>query len=419
LPPTLAHAVVALASFPSLVKESLLELYRWKISEPTRLLIERPPERSHRVRLFPAPEDSGYLLFSGVRPTERQAIIQLIRVSDGEVLAKWIPDWRIIGARVTDKKFMQLGSLLSIQAIHPFLLTNGDVIFNVGAALIRQSPCVGAPVWVLDEYAHHSIERAGKSEIWVASYSMEGFADNEWLRMRVKDDAIAKVSEDGKLLERRSFVKILRENGLGALVLGTAGLRLQDDPIHINQIKQAQRTTQYWNEGDLLISSRHLSTVFLYRPATNTIVWYKTGPWMNQHSVDFLGDRQLYVFDNHVFGGAPASQPFVTEGGINRVLVFSFETGAVTEPYEKLLADARPATMTGGRAQILPDGGLFIEETESGRLLRFKEGRMMWSLINDYDDERVGLGGWSRYLTAEEAEEPLKALRTRGCPATR
>jgi hypothetical protein len=79
------------------------------------------------------------------------------------------------------------------------------------------------------------------------------------------------------------------------------------------------------------------------------------------------------------------------------------------------LSSARPVTLTEGRAQILHDGGLFVEETNYGRLLRFSEDALLWTLINDYDARRIGLLSWSRYLSAEEVRAPLKALAEKDC----
>jgi hypothetical protein len=137
---------------------------------------------------------------------------------------------------------------------------------------------------------------------------------------------------------------------------------------------------------------------------------------MNQHSVDFVDAQRISVFSNNVVSGAPNKEhSFLKKNDINRVYVFDFETNQVSQPYEKLLAEAKPMTLTEGRAQLLPDGGLFIEESNYGRQLRFTKDKLLWSRVNDYDDKRIGVVSWSRYLTAEEASEPLKALAAMQC----
>ena len=97
------------------------------------------------------------------------------------------------------------------------------------------------------------------------------------------------------------------------------------------------------------------------------------------------------------------------------MMVYDFDTKEVTQPFATLLAEARPRTITEGRARLLPDGGLFLEETNNGRQLRFTKDHLLWSRVNDYDDKHIGLVSWSRYLTAEEARVPLQALAKRKC----
>ncbi len=282
--------------------------------------------------------------------------------------------------------------------------------------MVRLDLCSTEPEWVLDKVMHHSNEIAldGVS-IWTPAVSDAYFADNLKLKNQLRDDSLARVSLNRQMLENRSFSKILIDNGLRELLLGTSGMSFQGDPIHINQISVAHKDTAYWMRGDLLISARHLSTVFLYRPSTGKIVWHQQGPWMNQHSARFVDDDRISVFSNNVYGGAPTSQTFVKPGDINRVFVYDFGAKRVTEPFAKLLEEAKPITMTEGRAEILPDGGLFIEESSFGRHLRFTKGQLLWSRVNDYDESRIGIVSWSRYLTQKAAKKPLAAIAARHC----
>lgn len=417
-----AQLIIDVAEFPALVTTAFQELRSRMAGEPLPLLLSRKEiEKPYWVRRFPAPDDTGYLLFSGIDKAAKQADVKLIRIADGEVIARWEPDWQQIHEQTTDKKFIAKGSAYSLLAIHPLLLDDGDIIFNhTSGSLVRMNHCSSRPLWLLNEPIHHSIEldETG-SAIWVPSISQDGFADNKRLQERVRDDALSHVSLDGKLIEKRSFVRILRDNGLQALLLGMSGFGVNDDPIHLNEIRAAQQDSRYWKRGDLLISARHLSTIFLYRPSSNKIIWYQTGPWMNQHSVDFVDDHRISVFDNNVIGGPATSRDtsFIGASDINQLLVYDFETDNISQPFSALLAEARPDTITAGRARLLPDGGLFLEENNYGRIMRFSKDRLMWSLVNDYDDARIGVLAWSRYLTAEEARLPVQSLTNRKCAA--
>jgi len=414
-----SHILIAIADFPMLVHTAVQEVRSMLKGEPLPLLMDRKAtEQPDWVRHFPEPEDTGYLLFSGVDAATKRADVQLIKISDGTVVARWQPDWSAIMGQITTNKYTPLGSQYAARALHPLLLDDGDIVFNHLDFIARISSCRSKPIWLLNEPMHHSneLDETGKA-IWTPSISQDGFADNPWLQERVRDDALAHVSTDGRLIERLSFVRILRENGLQSMLMGTSGFVLNEDPIHLNEIKAASRDSRYWKRGDLLVSARNLSTLFLYRPSTNKIIWYQTGPWMNQHSVDFVDDHRISVLNNNVVSGPNIFKEgmFVNSRDTNQVMVYDFDTGQISQPFAALLAQARPRSSTGGRARILPDGGLFVEENNFGRLLRFTKDRLLWAFVNDYDDKRIGVVAWSRYLTAEEASIPLRALEKRKC----
>ena len=414
-----AEMVIAVAEFPSLIKTAFEEFSF--SGDPTGLLLDRKAtEEANWVRRFPAPDDRGYLLFSGVDPVAKKSLVQLIRIADGHVVAQWNPDWTVINDKTSGSKWKPKGSITRLMAVHPLLLADGDIVFNTGAALVRLSVCSSTPVFVIDQVMHHSLELdENGSAIWGPSLVQNGLTENTYLNNAIRDDSLAHVSLDGRVLENRSFTRILLDNGLQAILLGHFGVAFNFDPIHLNQIQVAKSDGRYWLRGDLLISARHMSTLFLYRPSTNKIIWHQTGPWMNQHSVDFVGDHSISVFNNNVVTSLPKGHEFITPSDTNHVMVYDFETKQVTEPFAALLAAARPLSIYGGRARLLPDGGLFFEETDTGRHLRFTSDHLLWSRVNDYDAKRLGLVSWSRYLTADEARWPLKALSTRQCPPTK
>ena len=119
--------------------------------------------------------------------------------------------------------------------------------------------------------------------------------------------------------------------------------------------------------------------------------------------------------NNSILRELPVESDFLTPASINEVMVYDFDTNEISQPYKSLLEAARPRTVTQGRARILPDGGLFLEETDNGRILRFSRDRLLWSFVNDYDDKHLGALAWSSYLTADEVRKPLAALAALGC----
>jgi hypothetical protein len=405
--------VISFAEFPVLVRNSFVAVLSLLSADPLHLLIDKKgSEKPSWVRKFPAADDPGYLLFSGADRKKRQSLVMLIRVSDGSTIVQWTPDWKAI------YRAAGLGEdeLKHAQAIHPLLMDNGDIVFNtMGSLLIRLTPCSTNPAWVLHVPATHSNELDPAGNIWTieTDNSPTDFPQFKQLKGGYTDNALLLVSPSGRIIRKISFSRVLHDNGLDALLFGANGDRPNVDPLHLNEVQPAYSDSKYWKSGDLLISSRNLSTIFLFRPSTGQVIWHQTGPWLNQHSAQFVDGHRISVFDNHTF---PTSDTgFLPRSDSNHVIVHDFETGTDSEPFSRLLAEARPMTLSEGRAQLLPDGGLFLEETNLGRILRFTKERLLWSYVNDYDSGRIGVLAWSRYLSAGEAKKTVTALQLNRC----
>ena len=77
----------------------------------------------------------------------------------------------------------------------------------------------GRPRWILNKSLHHSIEMGPDGDLWTLSTATDAFADNAWLGKWIRDDAVAQVSPEGRLINRWSFVRTMMDNGLHALLL--------------------------------------------------------------------------------------------------------------------------------------------------------------------------------------------------------
>ena len=88
-------------------------------------------------------------------------------------------------------------------------------------------------------------------------------------------------------------------------------------------------------------------------------------------------------------------------------------TASASYVRDPAMAGIKLRSLTEGRVQPLADGGLFVEETNVGRHLRFSATKLMWSRINYYDARRIGLVTWSRYLTSQEGEALARAVASR------
>lgn len=415
IPQPLETMTTTLAEAPSLIKQATLTVRDVITGRPSPLLIAKEGVvQSDWKHQFPAPGDDGYLLLSGLSSQENQSIVQLIRIADGHVMAKWVPDWNYIHTRMGSHRWALKGSLNASRAIHPLLLNDGSLIFHNNTGLVRQPLCSSTPSWVLNHPYHHSIELSTNgNSVWVASVSENFSVNHPALKKKLRDDTLAEVSLDGHVVQSLSFSKILNDNNLTAHLLGSTGFVMNDDPIHINQITPASTKTLYWERGDLLISARHLSSIYLYRPSTGKIIWHQQGPWLNQHSAYFFKDHAITIFGNDVYGAALAS-PFLYTEKHNQVYMHEFATGNTKKMYPERLHQVKPQSITEGRAQVLEDMSVFIEETNNARLLKIDpQGKLQWSYINTYDKDHLGAIAWSRYISRKEMERTIqpKALK--------
>ena len=67
-----------------------------------------------------------------------------------------------------------------------------------------------------------------------------------------------------------------------------------------------------------------------------------------------------------------------------------------------------PITLRELQVQVLPDSGLFIEETNYSQHLYFTKDEFVWSRVDDFNSCRIGSLSWSPYLTTEDASILLK-----------
>ena len=139
--------------------------------------------------------------------------------------------------------------------------------------------------------------------------------------------------------------------------------------------------------------------VLLYRPSSNKIIWKGTGPFFHQHDVNILNDYSISVFNNNskYFAGGNVVD------GHNEVITYNFKTNEYSSYLKNSLINNDVRTITEGRSEILPNGNLFIEETNYGRTLYFNtDGSLRWTHINIADNGEIYYVGWSRILYNEK-----------------
>jgi len=265
--------------------------------------------------------------------------------------------------------------------------------------------------WGIKGSFHHSIEQDPYGNFWVPSVIRSASYDKD-VFVGYRDNAITNVSSDGKVLFKKSVSKILEENGYRGLLFGAGSY--DQDAIHLNDIQPAHYSTEYWEKGDLLVSIRNRSAIFLYRPSTDKIIWLKTGPWINQHDPDYIGQSKISLFGNDMVRGIGKLGQHLMDGH-NNIYLLDLADGSVFTPYSEVLKEFDVRSLMGSRQERLENGDVFVEETKHGRLLRVSSKQVIWEFTVKIDEDTVGLGNWSRYLTKEQVRDILPVLEGANC----
>ena len=168
--------------------------------------------------------------------------------------------------------------------------------------------------------------------------------------------------------------------------------------------------SDYWKKGDVFVSLRNISMVFLYRPSENKILWYRQEPWVFQHDIDILSNSKISIFDNNldIFTKSKVD-------GFSSIVIFDFKNNSVSRPFDEAFKKNNVQTLTGGLHTILENGDAFVELTDAGRLIRIdKDGNIKWEYINRASDNKIYLLNWSRFYDNLD-EKFLNKIKNKNC----
>lgn len=347
--------------------------------------------------------DDGFLLISRYSKQHKQTIVDLFDIHRQRVIHTWVPDLDAI-FKATPSFSNGINTRAAYRTQHPLLMPNGDIVTGSGEGpLVRLNLC-GKPVWSIDRHFHHSLELDAKGNIIAASVTPRTELVNG---IKVRDDGIAVISPEGKWINEYSLSQIFLDNQLDALLFGV-GI-FEEDRFHLNDVQPLRGKAA--DEG-LLLSIRNLSTVALFKPETGKIEWLKTGPWLNQHDAEDLGNGWVSIFGNQFIRGP---EKFYKEDR-SEIFLYQPKTGQIKTPFRQVLEDEKIRTAYEGRAQILDNGDAFVEETLRFRLMRISEQKLRWVYVNNLTANTGGALHWSRYLPKGSlSPELLRHLGDKKC----
>jgi len=292
------------------------------------------------------------------------------------------------------------------QDIHgSLLLSGGDVVFNLPyVGMVRLNAC-GDVRWTLTEGNHHSISQDHEGAFWVPGVRSEPSARSDQYPdgfpgldgKKVWLDRILKVSREGEVLRDINVLDVIYENDLERYFPKTLGgkrptpEKLPVDITHLNDVEplspsQAQAYPLF-EAGDLLVSLRSLSLVFVFDPETMKVRWHASEPFIYQHDPGFLGEGWIVVVDNN-YELTPYNVPSKrgTMLGGNRIVGLRPHTHS-TEVWFPTEHSDRIYTHVRGKWQQLGNGNLLLTEASAGRAIEVNpDGRLVWEWIHEPPD---------------------------------
>jgi len=368
--------------------------------EPARKIEISGPAKSGRFYIYDETfRDNGYLLISRYSFEHKQVIVELLLLSNLTIMHQWIPPIsKILELDGLPESEKETNSISGYRMQHPFLLDDGSIVFHSGDGALVRLDKKSDIVWIIPRILfHHSIEMGADGNLYVPVVVPKDNAYH-YIDDVFREEGYAIVSPDGALVKIVTIFRILVENGYRGIVLGRP--TLGTDPFHLNDVQPIVKDAGLLRTGDIAMSMRHNSTVLVYRPIEDKILALSVGPWLAQHDVSPLPNGNLSVFNNEYIMDQrfnSLKRPF------SSIVIWDPLSNFFTEPYNHVLKNFKVYTASQGRARILPNGDAYIEESNSGRLLRVSSKQPRWTYINFNEDETItGAIHWCRYLLSDE-----------------
>jgi len=280
---------------------------------------------------------------------------------------------------------------------HPLILNDGSLISDSNETPAFKIDFCSNLKWINDEEAFHHTKMLDHEEnIWVGGHLMphSKYVKQYQIEVFLKDFhdyAIIKINSDGKILYKKSVIEIVIENEIlpDNIALSSA-LSLDTSPLYTNDIEPALFDSEYWKKGDVFLSIRRHSAIIHYRPSTNKVINFITGPFALQHDVDIISEKEISIFNNN---------NFIVDNEYSEVVIYNFETNQFRKLFNDQLQKENFKTESQGLSHILNDGALMVEEQNHGRIILFNnKGQKEWEFVNKDINGDIGFVSWSRII---------------------
>jgi len=272
-----------------------------------------------------------------------------------------------------------------------------NLIFHLGCVLFKYN--IKSKVFsVFNGHYHHSIEVFQDSLLYLCAYGKDTLGELGG----IKNDVIVLLNiNTGNKLYEKSIPNILIKNNMSSFLLGTNNFSNNNDLadlIHVNDIQPVNKNTNFAKVGDLFLSFKHLSTVILYRPSTDSVLWYNIGPWLNQHDVDIIDMDKIGIYNNNNI-----KDGLYLKNNYSNIITFDFNTKKYSKIHELIFSKLKIRSDWGSRFEVLDNGNFFVEDTPNGMYyLISKNGSLISSKNFPFDSVKTTTSAWARPYTSKK-----------------
>ncbi|HKP23825.1 MAG TPA: arylsulfotransferase family protein [Dongiaceae bacterium] len=365
-------------------------------------------EKRGVTRYDPARAANGLTLYSSAH--EQSAYLMDMQ---GKVVHRWHLNFSALWDDSAAVKQPRGDDFIHIEKAH--VLPNGDLIalytaigdtpWGYGIAKLSAQSQV---IWKYLGHAHHdfAVDDAGNVHVLtqeVVETDLPGFGHLPKPRI---DDFLVTLSPDGEVRASVPLMELFAASPYGRRLYFTSNESyLNGDYLHANSVdilKGPVRGIPNSRAGQALISLREVSTVALVDPASRSVVWAQSGPFVRQHDAQVLPTGNLLLFDNE---GSSAGH------GRSRVLELDPATSRIVWSYAGRDGDQLESLARSSQTR-LANGNTLIVESMAGRVIEVApNGDIVWEFVNPVrggdGDRRIPIIFWvqrvdpDRYFDAD------------------
>jgi Arylsulfotransferase (ASST) len=267
------------------------------------------------------------------------------------------------------------------------------------------------PIWRIKGTFHHSIEMDHEGNYWACGASMGKRSTKELGFLHSNstfiDQHLVQVSPAGRILQNISLADLLMESGLEFLLYGISNPDLNHDPLHLNQITPVLEDSGVFRKGQLLVSARNMSAIFLVDLETKKILWHKIGPWMNQHSVKVYSNSTFSLLDNHSFA---SGNFWLASKWASRIVTHNLQSGETTVIPFNIKQPRKMRLAVEGRVIPINGNTWLFEDCHQGTIMIFKDGDLAFKWSNSYKNGKNGITSWCQYIPENDTPSELREL---------